>query len=110
MNTLSAVNSFKPEVHLNVNVKLFPLTPWRNMERVDEKLHLFLTWTPGEGGWSASRLGRFTARERVPVNQQEAGWAPGPFFILLRREKSSAPALKRTTIPQPYILYPTHYK
>jgi hypothetical protein len=40
-----------------------------------------------------SRSGHFTPGERAPVpTGQEAGWAPEPVWMLLRKEKSLAPA------------------
>jgi len=45
------------------------------------------------GEWSASRPGRFTPKERVPVHiVYEAGWAPESVGTRWWREKFRAPA------------------
>jgi hypothetical protein len=49
-------------------------------------------------------------KEPLVLNVLEAGWAPEPAWKLLRREKSFAPARKRTRAFQPVAhLYRTNY-
>jgi hypothetical protein len=42
---------------------------------VDVQIHIFLTTVLIGGEWSASRLCRFTPRERVPGTHWIGGWA-----------------------------------
>jgi hypothetical protein len=61
-------------------VLCFFLTEHHAMEAywgVEVKLHAFLTSALDGDEWSASRLGRFTPRERVPDNHWRWGWV-GP--------------------------------
>jgi hypothetical protein len=41
---------------------------------VDVQIHIFLSSALAEGEWSASRPGRFTARERAPSIHWIGGW------------------------------------
>jgi hypothetical protein len=45
--------------------------------RLDVQIHTVFTLAVVGGEWSASRLGRFTIRENLPVpTGQEVGWTP----------------------------------
>jgi hypothetical protein len=58
------------------------------------------------GEWSASRLGRFTPRERAPGTRWIGGWV-GPRAVLdaVAKRKIPAPAGNRTLEPRSFSLY-----
>jgi hypothetical protein len=66
---------------------------------MEVQLYEFLTSALDGGGWSASRPGCFTSRERNPSTiGQEAGWVPESVWTRWSREKFPAPAGTRIPV------------
>jgi hypothetical protein len=63
---------------------------------VDVKISIFLTSALVRGDWSASRPGRFTPGERVPVNHWVGGWVDSRAGLddLEKRKFFTLPGLK----------------
>jgi hypothetical protein len=57
---------------------------------VEVYLHAFLTSALDGGQWSASRLGRFTPKERAPSTHWIGGWV-GPRAVLDTAVKRKIP-------------------
>jgi hypothetical protein len=64
-----------------------------------------LTSALDRGEWSASRLGRFTPRERAPRTHCIGGWV-GPRAVLDAVVKRNIPSFSRESNPGTPIVYP----
>jgi hypothetical protein len=68
-------------------------------------MHAFLTSALDGGGWSASRPGHFSPRERAPGIHWIGGWVgPRPVLDAVVKRKSSSPRREsnpRTPVVQP---------
>jgi hypothetical protein len=69
--------------------------------------YLFLTSALDGGEWSASRLPRFTPRERTSGTHWIGGWAGPAVWTQGLEEKSSAPVGNRTPIVQSIVKHYT---